>query len=690
MYSLRHGRWLTILTLLAVVCLSVPASAAVWTWDATGLPGWTWDTDGQWTDLGTPSFFPPGEDLVFGASTNTNVLAVAGSNAVYSMTFGADAPAYTFSSTGQAEVEVTTGGTLANNSSNVQTFTADDLSGCSLKLAGCTVDATGGDATSGKAFEIASSLATSGTITINGDYLVNVTGAWSGEGFTKAGTGTLVLGGSSEAMGIVNIGSATSSTTLQNPGAIRIAHDNALGVGGSTSADYVNIYGNYYANGRLELAGGITTNEGIRLYARQDDQGVENQKNVAILNVSGDNTMTGPFVMQAGGAFYNFGSLSGKLTVTSNITINSSSDRRVTFQGDGDGEFSGKIAGGSTNQCVAIHKLGSGTLTLSGSENAKVGYMIVEDGTLAFGANAVTWTWAATTDSTGGPPRILLASGSAALDVSAIAGGYTLPVSLLGRGTVVGDVVVPEGNAVMPGDSAVINPDEGRGWKIIGWAAGAGQLSFDDNLDMSSGGTMEWNLAALSETVPGTDFDQLVVGGDLTLGGTSGLSLDFSLLAEAERPDYATPNAFWTSNHSWKIIDLVGGEGATTGNFASIANGTFDVGTFSTLVDANDVYLAFTASSVTPTIPGDTDGDNIVDDDDAAVVAGNWGQDVGEGGFRSGDFNGDHVVNAADAAIQVANWGSHVAAESAAVPEPGTIVLLLGFAMAAIAWRPRR
>jgi len=64
------------------------------------------------------------------------------------------------------------------------------------------------------------------------------------------------------------------------------------------------------------------------------------------------------------------------------------------------------------------------------------------------------------------------------------------------------------------------------------------------------------------------------------------------------------------------------------------------------------------------------------------VVAGNWGANVGTGGYASGDFNGDQLVNATDAAIQVANWGSHVAAESAAVPEPGIVALLLGAAAA--------
>jgi hypothetical protein len=92
---------------------------------------------------------------------------------------------------------------------------------------------------------------------------------------------------------------------------------------------------------------------------------------------------------------------------------------------------------------------------------------------------------------------------------------------------------------------------------------------------------------------------------------------------------------------------------------------------------------------VVPSIPGDTDGNKVVDAVDAAVVATNWGANVGTGGFASGDFNADQLVNAADASIQAANWGSHAGEASAAVPEPGAIALVLGLALAALVRRSR-
>jgi hypothetical protein len=91
-----------------------------------------------------------------------------------------------------------------------------------------------------------------------------------------------------------------------------------------------------------------------------------------------------------------------------------------------------------------------------------------------------------------------------------------------------------------------------------------------------------------------------------------------------------------------------------------------------------------------PTIPGDTDGNQIVNEADAAVLAGNWGGNVGAGGFGSGDFNADQVVNAADASILAANWGDHRGEGAAGVPEPGIIGLVVGLVLAALARRARR
>ena len=78
-------------------------------------------------------------------------------------------------------------------------------------------------------------------------------------------------------------------------------------------------------------------------------------------------------------------------------------------------------------------------------------------------------------------------------------------------------------------------------------------------------------------------------------------------------------------------------------------------------------------------VPGDADGDNDVDAADAEILAGNWGDSVSNGAY-GGDFNGDGVVNAKDASILAANWGTGVQESNGAnaVPEPGTLLLILG------------
>ena len=72
------------------------------------------------------------------------------------------------------------------------------------------------------------------------------------------------------------------------------------------------------------------------------------------------------------------------------------------------------------------------------------------------------------------------------------------------------------------------------------------------------------------------------------------------------------------------------------------------------------------------TIPGDTDNDDDVDADDAALLAANWLAGPGAT-WSMGDFNNDGYVNDIDVTLMAANWG---AGSSASVPEPSVIVYL--------------
>ena len=82
-------------------------------------------------------------------------------------------------------------------------------------------------------------------------------------------------------------------------------------------------------------------------------------------------------------------------------------------------------------------------------------------------------------------------------------------------------------------------------------------------------------------------------------------------------------------------------------------------------------------------IAGDANGDGKVDGSDVTILAGNW--QAGVGGpdpetitWEMGDFNGDGQIDGSDVTILAGNWQAGVTAASASVPEPSTIVLLVG------------
>ena len=80
-------------------------------------------------------------------------------------------------------------------------------------------------------------------------------------------------------------------------------------------------------------------------------------------------------------------------------------------------------------------------------------------------------------------------------------------------------------------------------------------------------------------------------------------------------------------------------------------------------------------------LTGDLNDDGMVGGADLDIVRANWGQSVA-GGASQGDPSSDGVVGGDDLDIVRANWGATAAAS--AVPEPGTLALLLlgaGFLM---------
>ena len=93
-------------------------------------------------------------------------------------------------------------------------------------------------------------------------------------------------------------------------------------------------------------------------------------------------------------------------------------------------------------------------------------------------------------------------------------------------------------------------------------------------------------------------------------------------------------------------------------------------------------------------IPGDANWDGFVDGSDATILANYWqyGTDmtVPNATWEMGDFNGDHVVDGSDATLLASYWQEGTPPEAAAVPEPGTIVLVLSALVGLALIRRRR
>ncbi len=86
---------------------------------------------------------------------------------------------------------------------------------------------------------------------------------------------------------------------------------------------------------------------------------------------------------------------------------------------------------------------------------------------------------------------------------------------------------------------------------------------------------------------------------------------------------------------------------------------------------------------------GDANGDGTVDDADATILATNW-QTATDATWAMGDFNGDGAVDDSDATLLASNWQMTAASQSAAVPEPSSLALLLSvLSLAAFCRRAR-
>jgi len=205
-------------------------------------------------------------------------------------------------------------------------------------------------------------------------------------------------------------------------------------------------------------------------------------------------------------------------------------------------------------------------LTLGGA-NSYAGNTIVNGGTLVVGASG----------SINNSPLIQIGSG-ATLDVTAKTSGFTVgsAQALKNNGTVTGTLLV-DGSLSGSGSFGATTIQSGGQLKP---GSSPGIMAFNSNLTLNSGGSMVWELWGNTEANSPLLYDQVVVGGDLSVLGSFGVTLDFGTLAGGSAVNWS--NAFWETQRSWVLFDVTGTSSGVSN--LSLLNNSFN--------DANNADLS--------------------------------------------------------------------------------------------------
>jgi len=159
--------------------------------------------------------------------------------------------------------------------------------------------------------------------------------------------------------------------------------------------------------------------------------------------------------------------------------------------------FASALPNSNTGGLTLTNSTGTGRLTLTSGANLFTGNTVINGGLLALsGSGNLPAT-----------PSISIACG-ATFDVSGVTGGYNLGGSqtLLGSGVVTGAVATAgSGSFILPATNGV-----------------AGVLTFSNSLNLSAGASLDFDLSASHAS----GNDQIVVGGNLTLGSSDAININ--------------------------------------------------------------------------------------------------------------------------------------------------------------------
>ena len=339
--------------------------------------------------------------------------------------------------------------------------------------------------------------------------------------------------------GAVNYGGAGTITvsgtnTYSGPTAIngvcRVIPATAAAFG--TADIQTSIAGNFGAFGGLTLTGGLTLAEPFQLAGRQPtDFGAIAPH---LLNLTGDNTLSGPITAVAGGNQYNIESAAGLLTMAGDYSQTSGTGvRYLNLQGAGDAIWSGAINDGTA--VVTLTKRGSGVWTFTGA-NTYTGTTTVQEGTLLvnslIGPGAVTITNAGTLGGTGaisGP-------------VTNAAGGTLSPGMSIGTLTLSSDLTLQTDSFTL----VEVNKTAGTTDRVTGVA------------NLNYGGTLV--VTNLSGT--------LNIGDSFTIFTAASPSGNFANVTGA-----ASPGQTWSFNPATGVLSVIAGAVTTPTNLTYSVGG---------------------------------------------------------------------------------------------------------------------
>jgi len=489
------------------------------------------------------------------------------------------------------------GGTVATTSANTLADTASlTVNTGRLSIGGS--DTVASLAGSGGAVD----LAAGATLTIGNASSTSYAGSIGGSGnLTKVGSGTLTLLGANANSGgtTVSAGRLVGTTSsLQGS----ITNNAAVTFDQSTSGTYA---GDMTGSGSLTKLGSGTVMLSSNFSSFSGGVAID----AGVLAIGSANALGSTGTISFGG-----GTLQYSPTNKSDFSGRFSTAANQQFRIDTNGRdvtFASNLAS-ENGQLV---KLGSGRLTLSGSNsysggtsvtagrvvattshafpgnvtnNAEVEFR-VDGGGIAYGfgmsgSGSVTKTGAGVLEFTAANTYTGLTSvndGGLRLNGS-IAGGLNvaLVASLSGTGTVGGNATIIGTHS--PGNSP-------------------GAQTFNGNLTYQAGAVVNWELIANTSGGAGTNFDQIILPtGDLNFAGSTTLALSFN--GTGSSVNWANP--FWNANRSWMVYDLAGGTLNNLGNLVlggslldSLGNSLSPTarGSFTISNSGQDVMLNFVA-----------------------------------------------------------------------------------------------